>query len=380
MEELGMSCVALEDYESATFNGFTKRLRPKDNTAIVPEYAAYYFRSPKFRLEITAMSSLSTRASLNNEMLGRLKMTLPSLEEQAAIGVILKKFDDKIELNRRMNATLEAIARALFKSWFVDFDPVWENIKRKEGNARVPGRKGAEESAHPGAPALPEHILALFPDGFEDSELGPIPAGWRVGRVADLGEIVCGKTPPTRNPENYGTDVPFITIPDMHGKVFAPHTRKMLSRIGANTQVNKFLPKFSICVSCIATPGLVVITSEKSQTNQQINSVIPFREFSPFYCYELLNRLGDQIRSGGSGGSVFANLNKTRFSNINIVLAHPSQIDAFHELVEPLFEAMLANERESRTLAALRDTLLPRLISGELRVADAERFLAEAGV
>jgi type I restriction enzyme S subunit len=83
MEELGMSCVALKDYESATFNGFTKRLRPKANTKIVPEYAGYFFRSPKFRREVTAMSSLSTRASLNNEMLGRLKMVLPSLEEQA---------------------------------------------------------------------------------------------------------------------------------------------------------------------------------------------------------------------------------------------------------------------------------------------------------
>ena len=166
----------------------------------------------------------------------------------------------------------------------------------------------------------------------------------------------------------------------MHGKVFATQTRKMLSTIGANTQVNKFLPQYSICVSCIATPGLVVITSKESQTNQQINSVIPSQGFSPIYCYELLNRLGDQIRSGGSGGSVFANLNKTRFSNINIVLAQQSQIDVFHQLVEPLFEKLLANDEESRALTALRDTLLPKLISGELRVGEAEQFLTGAGV
>ena len=102
-----MSCVALKDVESATFNGFTKRLRPKPGIEIVPEYAAYFFRGPRFRREVTAMSSLSTRASLNNDMLGRLQMTLPDIATQHAIGHILKSLDDKIELNQRMNRTLQ---------------------------------------------------------------------------------------------------------------------------------------------------------------------------------------------------------------------------------------------------------------------------------
>ena len=162
MDELGMSCVALKDYERATFNGFTKRLRPKDDSQIVPEYAGYYFRSPSFRRDVTAMSSLSTRASLNNEMLGRLKMVLPPITIQESIGSILKTLDDKIELNRRMNATLEAMARALFQSWFVDFDPV-----RAKVNGRVPV-------------GMDEETAALFPAGFEESEIGLIPQGWEV--------------------------------------------------------------------------------------------------------------------------------------------------------------------------------------------------------
>src|ERR1017187_5835744 len=124
MDELGMSCVALTDLPEATFNGFTKRLRPRSEPRVVPEYAGYFFRSPAFRRDVTAMSSLSTRASLNNEMISRLRITLPPIAEQVTIGHILKALDDRIGLNRRMNETLEAMARAVFKSLFVDFHPV----------------------------------------------------------------------------------------------------------------------------------------------------------------------------------------------------------------------------------------------------------------
>lgn len=127
MDELGMSAVALKDYDRATFNGFTKRLRPKENNNLVPEYVGYYLRSPKFRREMLAFSTMSTRASLNNEMISRLSITFPSVETQNVIGAILKTLDDKIALNHQANTTLESMAQALFKSWFVDFDPVIDN-------------------------------------------------------------------------------------------------------------------------------------------------------------------------------------------------------------------------------------------------------------
>ena len=104
-EELGMSSVALKEYPNATFNGFTKRLRPKGTIAVLPEYAGYFFRSPNFRATVTSMSSMTTRASLNNEMLSCLKITLPDIETQKAIGCILKTLDDKIDLLHRQNAT-----------------------------------------------------------------------------------------------------------------------------------------------------------------------------------------------------------------------------------------------------------------------------------
>ncbi len=140
-EELGMSCVALKDYPKATFNGFTKRLRPKGNIEIVPEYAGYYFRSPKFRSAVTSMSSITTRASLNNDMLAHLCISLPSIETQQQIGGLLKSLDDKIDLLHRQNATLEKMAETLFRQWFVerkglncDFDDLYDEDDLSEGN------------------------------------------------------------------------------------------------------------------------------------------------------------------------------------------------------------------------------------------------------
>ena len=344
----------------------------------------------------------SVYTNVSKSRFSNIPVTLPSLTNQRSIAHILGSLDDKIELNRQMNRTLEAMAQAIFKSWFVDFDPVvWNAVKAGKPVparfAETAARYKADLSAVASAKAegrnlcLPKKIADLFPDSFEDSELGEIPNGWKAGLILDLGEVICGKTPPTKDSDNYGEKVPFITIPDMHEKVFVTQTGKCLSTQGAKTQPKKFLPPKSICVSCIATPGLVILTSEKSQTNQQINSVIPEDYLSPYYCFQLLRRLGDQIRAGGSGGSVLLNLNKTQFSKIKILLAEQRAIEAYHKLVEPLFDRLLSNERESATLASLRDTLLPKLISGELHlpaaaleltaqadVPDAENFVEEA--
>lgn len=163
-----MSSVALEDVPDATFNGFTKRLRPKGKQ-IVPEFARYFFRSPKFRTEVNSMSTMSTRASLNNEMLERLTITFPEFPEQRAIAHILGTLDDKIECNRRMNETLEAMARALFKAWFVDFEPV---------RAKLDGRWQRGQSL----PGLPAHLYDLFPDRLSTRSWGEFQRGGIIRR------------------------------------------------------------------------------------------------------------------------------------------------------------------------------------------------------
>ena len=355
-----VSCIG-SDMGKAAMAGCDAVTNQQINSIIVGEGISnlyVYYNLSMRKAEIQHIGSGGSAVPiLNKGHFSQLQIALPPIEVQEAIACILGALDDKIELNRRMNQTLEAMARAIFKSWFVDFDPV---------RAKAEGRDTA----------LPDHVAALFPDAFEESELGEIPMGWEVWRVTEAGNVVCGKTPSTRVPEYYGDDVPFIRIPDMHGSVFAATTQKKLSRAGAASQANKALPPGTICVSCIATPGLVVITTEESHTNQQINSVVLRGDNETYYWFWAFRDLAEDIRTGGSGGSVLANLSTGRFSALRVLPATADLRRSYHLGVAPLFERILTNLRETDALAALRDTLLPKLISGELRVPHVERFLA----
>jgi len=352
--------------ETATVDSHVTLVRP-DSKVVDPLYLGLALRC--FELEIEALGEGSTgQTELSRARLGTFLIPMPtSLEEQRAIAHILGTLDDKIENLRKQNETLEAMARALFKAWFVDFEPV---------RAKIEGRWRRGESL----PGLPAHLYDLFPDRLVDSELGEIPEGWEVKAICDIGDVVCGKTPSTAISSYYGNDIPFITIPDMHGNVFCVSTSRRLSHEGASSQPSKTLPPGSICVSCIATPGLVVITSEMSQTNQQINSVVPYKENETYFWFWVMRSLGIEITSAGSGGSVLTNLSKGRFEMLRVIKPAHKLIATYHFSVSPLFEDILTNMRESRTLAQLRDTLLPKLISGELRVKDAEAFLQERGL
>lgn len=254
------------------------------------------------------------------------------IDAQNRIAEILSALDDKIELNRQTNATLEAIAQAIFKEWFVDFN--------------FPGATGE----------------------MVESELGMIPKGWRVGKLGDFGEIVCGKTPSKTNENFFGGNIPFIKIPDMHNSVFIVETSDTLSHEGALSQKNKFLPPNSIIVSCIATIGLVSLTAEKSQTNQQINAIVPFRDILTHYAYFTAKNLKDQLMELGSGGSATLNVNTSSFSNIKCVIPSDYVLSSFEFLVKPLFEGILANQQEILSIAKCRDELLPKLMNGEIDV------------
>ena len=324
------------------------RANPK---RVYPNYLFAVLRSPAVQEKIGQMHVGTLIPHFKKGDFDKLLLPIPEPEEQEFIGDTYFELSAKIDANRRMNATLEAMAQALFQSWFVDFDPV---------RAKLDGRPPA---------ALDPATAALFPEHLEDSKLGHIPKGWEVKTVGDIGDVICGKTPPTSVADYYGEDIPFITIPDMHGNVFGAATARKLSHAGANSQSNKTLPPGSLCVSCIATPGLVVITSEDSQTNQQINSVVPHQKEETYFWYWVMTGLGAEIASSGSGGSVLVNLSKGRFETLQVIKPPHALIRDYHTTVRPLFEAILANTHQSRTLATLRDTLLPKLLSGELSTA-----------
>ena len=198
-----------------------------------------------------------------------------------------------------------------------------------------------------------------------------MPTNWSKGTIDDLAkEIVCGKTPPTRTTEYYGTEIPFITIPDMHGKIYSITTERYLSILGANSQVKKSLPKNSVCVSCIGTAGLVTLVAEESQTNQPINSIIPKDGFSSYFIYLLMQTLYDTINKLGQSGSTIVNLNKTQFGKIQVIIPTVSVMTNFDEIMSPIFEKILQNQKENLSLVLLRDTLMPKLISGEIDVSE----------
>ena len=354
----GRTCMVPRDVLPACVNQHVSIIRVDAQRADAG-YVLGFFTHPAVKSYIESFNAGGSRRAVTKGHIESFRLPLPPLDEQRAIARILGTLDDKIELNRRMNETLEAMARALFKSWFIDFDPV---------RAKAAGRDQG----------LPKPLADLFPARLVDSELGEIPEGWEVQRVGDIGTIVCGKTPHTQVCEYYGHDLPFITIPDMHGRIFATSVQRRLSQVGAQSQEKKMLPVGAICVSCIGTAGLVVITSELSQTNQQINSVIPNQKDATYFWYWTLRNLGDDIRAGGSGGSVLTNLSTGRFSELRLLASAARLRSCYHMIVAPLFRRILENEHESSSLATLRDTLLPKLISGELRVKDAQRFTKRA--
>ena len=298
----------------------------------------------------------SVYTNVSKSRFSDIEISLPPLPTQRAIAHVVGTLDDKIELNRRMNETLEAMARALFKSWFVDFEPV---------RAKMEGRDTG----------LPPDVAALFPDRLVDSDLGEIPEGWEVKALGEFGEVITGKTPSTKQADYYGKDVPLLRIPDMHGRMYAVTTSSMLSHDGATSQPRQALPSGSISVSCIATPGLVILNHRRTHTNQQINSIVPNDMRASKYLYWSCRHIASVIMTGGSGGSVFYNMNKSTFSGLGILDAGMRAIGAFEDRVSSLHEMILSNEKQSQDLTALRDALLPKLVSGEVQVRDSECLL-----
>ena len=298
----------------------------------------YWFLSPKARFLIDTKAIGSTQKALTIETLKKFVLLLPPIETQSKIVSILKSLDDKIEVNRRINENLEQQAQALFKSWFVDFEPF------KNGE-------------------------------FVESELGMIPKGWRVEALTSFGRIVCGKTPSKAESSYYGGSIPFIKIPDMHNKVFVEQSEDNLSETGDNSQPAKRIPPYSILVSCIATVGLVCINTIESHTNQQINTIIPDSPTFRYYLYQKIFSLKDYLINLGRGGTATLNVNTKIFGNIKIIKPTDELLLEYDKMVSPLFNKIETIQKESRHLAQLRDTLLPRLMSGELKVNEIENVL-----
>ena len=289
-------------------------------------YYGYALKLNQKKIELLAEGSTGQTEINKQRLQEEISISYPNnIDLQHSIALTFKRIDDKIELNNKINENLELQAQAIFKSWFVDFEPFG----------------------------------------------GVMPEDWKIGMVDDLSkEIVCGKTPSTKKEEYYGNDIPFITIPDMHNCTYVLSTERKLSKLGANTQIKKTLPKHSICVSCIGTAGLVVLVPTESQTNQQINSIIPKSNYSSYYIFLLMKTLSERINSLGQSGSTIVNLNKTQFGKIEVLVPSIDSMNKFDFVVNSIFEKILNNQKENIQLSNLRDTLLPKLMNGEIDVSE----------
>jgi type I restriction enzyme S subunit len=339
----------------AVLNQRVGRFSILDHKRLDQHFLFYLLRNTEVRKKIEGLGYGSAQPNVSPTLIHGVEVPLPPLPEQQAIACILGALDDKIELNRRMNRTLEEMARAIFKSWFVDFDPVRAKAAVRREH---PDWTNAQVS-RAACPKLKPEIATLFPDAFEDSELGEIPEGWKVGTVEEVCEFAYGKALKADQREP-GT----VPVMGSNGQV-GVHNQALVKGPG-------------IIIGRKGNPGIITWVNIDFFPIDTTFYVVPRRPEYPltFLCYALENL--NLARFGAD--SAVPGLNRQIAYGAQLIIPDTKVLESFDSLLTPIRDRQQANENQSRTLAALRDALLPKLISGEIRVKDAERFLEERGL
>ena len=287
----------------------------------------------------TNTSGSHKRIDPNNFL--NIEINLPKMSIQKQIGKTLSTLDRKIELNKQINDNLEAMAKQLYDYWFVQFD--------------FPNEEGKPYKSSGGAMVWNEKLKREIPQGLGAPKIGDIEKN-----------IITGKTPSCADEDNFGGDIPFVTIDDIRGNLFVFEAQRTLSTKGADSQAKKYLPIGSLSVSCIGTIGVMGFVAKLAQTNQQINSIVFENEYNKEFLYFSLRLYFENAKA--KTGNVFANMSKEEFASI-IVAYPPKQIlQAFHNKVAPIFDSIKNNTEEINSLTKQRDELLPLLMNGQASV------------
>lgn len=277
-------------------------------------------------LETTGIGAgkIDTKRFLN------LSISLPSQKEQARYIHLMDLLFDKIELNRRINANLEAQAQALFRSWFVDFEP--------------------------------------FRDGpFVDSQLGKIPQGWKVGNYTDIVEIKGGGTPKTGIQEYWNGTIPFFSPKDVGASCFVLDTEKHITAKGLENCNSSLFQPNTVFITARGTVGKVVMTGTEMAMNQTNYALLGKQNISQYYVYHITLQLVARLLKKANG-AVFNAITTRDFTSEQIVIPPFSTISQFSDVVKPIYENILLNDVQSNRLSTLRDTLLPKLMAGEIAI------------
>lgn len=293
--------------------------------------------------------------NLNTDILSRVPVNIPSINTQNKVVAILDGLSNTIETLQHQNTALESIAQALFRSWFVDFDPV---------HAKVAGNAPEAMSAE---------LAGLFPSEFEDGEMGLIPKGWSVSPFSHTVNIHSGGTPKTSLPEYWGGDIPWFSVTDApsNGQVFVLTTDKRITKAGLANSPTKLLPRRSTIISARGTVGKIGMVEGPMTMNQSCYALAPKQAAGEYWVYFETRRLVTQLKQMAHGG-VFDTITKSTFDGIAVVTPSDAIQLHFSQVCQPIFDTIANNGRLVATLAQLRNHLLPRLISGKLRLEDAE--------
>ncbi len=309
-----------------------------DTSKVDPLFVFYFFRSRLGQYALLANTSTTGVPAISRPLssLKEIKIACPPLPEQKAIASILGALDDKIELNRKMNETLEAMARAVFKSWFVDFDPI---------------------------PGLGPH------KEWQDSPLGRILKGWRIGTLGELCEIVMGQSPPGETYNESGEGLPFYQGIRDFGFRFPA------KRVYCTTPT-RIAQAGDVLLSVRAPVGSLNIASEECAVGRGVAALrIKGQHYG--FLYYLMKETQVGWEKHEAEGTVFGSATKTDVQNFSVIVPTAEVISRFNEVVFSMDEAIKSNEMQPLTLSSIRDALLPKLLSGEIRVKDTERFLQE---
>ena len=320
-------------------------------STLTPDLDLKYFYHLVKHVGLNHLKDGTSNPTLSRDTFGAQLFPLPPLAEQKAIAAVLGALDDKIELNRRMNATLEATARALFQSWFVDFDPV---------RAKLDGRK---------PDGLDKPIAALLPAAFQDSPLGPIPKGWAVARLDDIASVMMGLSPDGDSYNSDGVGVPLINGPVEFGDYFPVKTKW--------TQASTRFAAEGDLIFCVrgSTTGRRVVSDGEYGIGRGV-CAIRAKDKLDSLLYQTIN-VGLERLLEKTTGSVFPSLSAPDIKGFSVLKPNGDVQQLYERTTKPLVQSIQQNHRQSRTLATLRDTLLPKLLSGEVSVGDARRYAGD---
>ncbi len=313
----------------------------KTGSKLEAHWLCYYLKSDFGKHFLKQSRSGSSQPYISLGALRSLKILNPEIDIKKRIVNFLLPIDDKIKINYKINAELESMAKTLYDYWFVQFD--------------FPNEDGKPYKSSGGKMIWNEELKR------------EIPTGWIVKTLEEFeGNIVTGKTPPTTNKKYFNGDIPFICIGDIRGNMHIVSTELTLTQSGAQTQLNKFIPKGAICVTCIASPGLIGFATKNSQTNQQINSIICDNEENRYYLYFYLKDYFKYAKA--KTGNTFANMNKGDFSSIKILSPKIEILKRFHNQLDSSIDKISINSIENQKLVEIRDWLLPMLMNGQVKV------------